>query len=569
MRVKFSPKNIFLLISLVVAAAVSFLTFYIANSQFEAHVISNYVQDSETYVNSLALEYFDFDGKLSLKSVGEPDKFVEGILRNKNIHSANLTDANGLVIGSSIPNEINTSLHDDQSWEGAVGGTGQLTNLDRNTGSATLYLPLTSESGSIKGVVIISASLPNELLAAQKFTQVVVYVVLGSLLIFIIISYIAMAELEMKVEEKERSIFDSSKAQTEEKQLYEAITSSIAEALIVISKDKQIIMLNDEAEKLTGRKCSAVEYRSYEKIINFYDENGKKIKKDPIAQGLEHGGLVHVSSKEGFYLKSQSGILTPVAINVAPISADKSFVKGVAVTIIDISAEKELQQVKDEFVYVVAHELGNPIFALDGYLSLLKNYGKNFSKDGKEVLRSATEINRQLSSLVNDLLEVARNETGRLTFDLEPIAVEEILAEVVKNSAFKAKDKKVKLSSRVTKVPRVIGNKQKIKEVLTNLVDNAVKYTPSGGAVHADLYLHDDRVFLSVSDNGIGLSEDNKKHLFEKFFRVKNKNTEGISGTGLGLFISKQIIEKCGGKIWATSEEGKGSTFYISLKIAK
>jgi PAS domain S-box-containing protein len=378
-----------------------------------------------------------------------------------------------------------------------------------------------------------------------------------------------MYELEEKMEANERSIFDKSRAQTEEKQLYEAITTSIAEALVVINKDKQILMFNTEAEKLIGTKSSAVEYRSYEKIISFFDENKRKIKKDPIKEALEKGQIIHISSRDGFHLKAGSGDLVPVAVNIAPVAEGKSFVKGVAVTIIDISTERELQKVKDEFVYVVAHELGNPIFALDGYLSLMEGREKALGKDGKEILNSAQGINRQLSSLVNDLLEVARNETGRLTFDMEKINLGAILAEVIKNSDFKAREKNIKIVFKNKKAPMAIGNERKIKEVATNLVDNAIKYTKKSGTVEVDVFQHENRVIVEIKDNGVGISPENQKHLFEKFYRVKNKATEGISGTGLGLFIAKQIVEKCGGKIWAISEEDKGSTFYFSLKTTK
>jgi two-component system phosphate regulon sensor histidine kinase PhoR len=553
----------------LVTAAVCLLTYLFAGKEFESYVTKDYVEHMGTYVNSLAPEYFTFDGKSSLKNTGDPDEFIQGLLRNRAISGAKITDANGLVIASTLPGEVNTALLDNQPWLSALGGSGSLEALNRTTGTVTLYLPIISGTNSIKGVVVLNASFPNDLLVVRRYTNTALSVVFGASLIFVIVAYLTMAELEEKMEAKERSIFDQSKAQTEEKQLYEAITASIAEALIVINKNRQIMMLNKEAEKMTGHKSGTVEFRSYEKVIIFYDEGGKIIKKDPIALGLEKGELVHISSREGFYLKTQSDILVPVAVNVAPVTEDQSFVKGVAVTIIDNSTERELQKVKDEFVYVVAHELGNPIFALDGYLSLLKSYSKTLKKEGRDILANTIEINKQLSSLVNDLLEVARNETGRLTFDLESIKVEDILAEVIKNNSFKAKEHSIKLSSRITELPKAVGNERKIKEVITNLIDNGIKYTPAKGTVHAEAYVHDGRVIISIADNGIGLSPEGQKHLFEKFFRAKSKASEGISGTGLGLFIAKQIVEKCGGKIWATSEEGKGSKFYIALKIAK
>jgi PAS domain S-box-containing protein len=520
-------------------------------------------------VNNLALEFFDFTGSTSLKNDGDPADYMRALLRNEDYRKVKITDANGVIIASTNPSEINLALLGDDAWGKAIGGDDIIEEINQTSGTATLYLPLSAHSNTVRGVVVLEASLPGNFLAVQKFTNVVLYIVFGASVIFVLTAYVTMYELEEKMEAKERSIFDQSRAQTEEKQLYEAITSSIVEALVVISKDKQIMMLNPEAEELFGRKSSEVEYRSYEKIINFYDENGKIIKKDPIADGLEKGRTIHISSKENYHLKGKNNTLIPISINIAPVAEGKSFVKGIAITIVDISTEKELQQVKDEFVYVVGQELGNPIFALDGYLNLLKGHSKSLKKEGREILEDTININQQLSSLVNDLLEVARNETGRLTFDLESIDVGKILADVLKASEFKSREKRVKIEFKKTTVLKAIGNEQKIREVCTNLIDNAIKYTPSGGKVLVEAFLHDKKIIVSVKDDGIGLTPDNKRHLFEKFFRVKNKATANISGTGLGLFIAKQIVEKCGGKIWATSEEDKGSTFYFSLKVAK
>jgi two-component system sensor histidine kinase VicK len=141
--------------------------------------------------------------------------------------------------------------------------------------------------------------------------------------------------------------------------------------------------------------------------------------------------------------------------------------------------------------------------------------------------------------------------------------------EVVQNEMFHAKEKKISISITSTKAPKAIGNNQKIKEVITNLVNNAIKYTPTDGTVKIIFNIDNNHLVTSIADSGIGISEENQKQLFKKFFRVKNKETVGISGTGLGLFIAKQIVEKCGGEIWATSKESKGSTFSFSLKTTK
>ncbi|MBW6431835.1 PAS domain-containing sensor histidine kinase [Patescibacteria group bacterium] len=568
MRGKVNIRYKFLIASVFFVLIAGALSFYVAGIQLQKYILDSHLSSVSNYVNSLSREYFDFSESTSLKKSGDPVAFSERLLKDNNLKDFVLTDANGTIIYASNKKIINTGVHTDTNWKNAITGIGFVTDLDHQDRCLTNYIPLISESNNVRGVVYFNSEVPRSFELIRSFQLEVAAIVIIVSLFFTFVAYFIMYELENQMNYQERSVNDASRALEEEQRLYEAITTSLAEALIVINHDGQIILFNTEAEKLTDHKASDVEYRSYKNIITIFDENNKKVATNPIEESLKSGKLIRTSSKDGYRLK-KDGKLIPINMSVAPITSEKSFVKGVSVTIEDISAEQELQKVKDEFVYLVAHELGNPIFALDGYLTILESSIKKIDPNTKDILKSAKGINNQLSTLVNDLLEVSRNETGRLTFEMEKIKLTEIFETVINNESFKAKEKHIEISFKKSKLPTVLGNTQKIKEVATNLINNAIKYTPNGGRVSV-IFENDGKLVTShVKDSGIGLSEENKKHLFEKFFRAKDKETEGITGTGLGLFISKQIIEKCNGKIWAESEKGKGSTFSFSLKIAK
>jgi len=192
-------------------------------------------------------------------------------------------------------------------------------------------------------------------------------------------------------------------------------------------------------------------------------------------------------------------------------------------------------------------------------------FGK-ISAKVKKIIEEAIAINKQLSSLVQDLLEVIRSESGQLKFALEPVKIDEIIKEEIKDLSIKANEKKIKLIYDERKLPQVIGNPQKLKEVIINLIDNAIKYSKDKTKIIVNHEITKDTIITNVIDNGIGMTEEEKKHLFEKFYRIQNEETKNIPGTGLGLFIVKTLIRKMNGDIWVESKRGEGSTFSFSLK---
>jgi signal transduction histidine kinase len=235
-----------------------------------------------------------------------------------------------------------------------------------------------------------------------------------------------------------------------------------------------------------------------------------------------------------------------------------------------IAGLKQLQQLKDEFVFIAAHELRTPVAAIKGYLSLvLEGIAGPVSDAVKKFINKVMNANARLIRLVDDLLEVARSEAGRLTVEVRSTDIALPIQAVLTELKPLADEKSIEfMYSPPFGLPKVLADENRVKEIMVNLVGNAIKYTVGAGTVTISHEVWDNALITHIKDTGIGMSKEEQKKLFEKFYRIQNEKTRDVTGTGLGLFIVKQIVEKMNGKIWCESEEGKGSTFSFSLPIA-
>lgn len=231
---------------------------------------------------------------------------------------------------------------------------------------------------------------------------------------------------------------------------------------------------------------------------------------------------------------------------------------------------KRFEELKEEFVFIAAHELKTPVAAIKGYLSLiLEGLAGPVSEQVKSFLGNVIKANQRLIQLVEDLLSVARSESGRLTIPLAVIDIKEPIAAVLKELKSLADEKKIGIFyNPPLNLPQAMGNSDRVKEIMVNLIGNAVKYTPYSGKIEIFHSIRENFLVTEIKDSGLGIAPEFQKKLFEKFYRVPDERIKGISGTGLGLFIVKQIIEKMNGRIWFISEKDKGSTFSFSLPLA-
>jgi signal transduction histidine kinase len=229
---------------------------------------------------------------------------------------------------------------------------------------------------------------------------------------------------------------------------------------------------------------------------------------------------------------------------------------------------RELDGLKDEFISLVSHELRTPLTSIRGYVELLLDE-EGLDEEQRRFLAVVDRNSERLLELVSDLLFLAQVDAGKLTFELGPVDLEELVAECVESALPAAAAKGVAVASTIDHLPALDGDRARLAQVLDNLISNAIKFTPAGGRVEVRLAAADDTAVLEVEDTGLGLREDELARLFERFFRSSRATEHAIPGTGLGLTIAKTIVERHGGRIALESAVDVGTTVRVELPLSQ
>ncbi|MGZ8868059.1 MAG: sensor histidine kinase, partial [Thermoanaerobaculia bacterium] len=229
---------------------------------------------------------------------------------------------------------------------------------------------------------------------------------------------------------------------------------------------------------------------------------------------------------------------------------------------------EDLSRLKDEFLSIASHELRTPVTSIKGYTQLAKTLiRENDLSTSEEYLDIALDQIDRMSRLILELLDVSRIETGRLEIRREPIRWSTFVRDVVHRHHTAVSDRRFHLD--VPEDSKVVeGDRDRLEQVLGNLLENAVKYSPDGSEIFVNVEDRGDRVQTSVCDRGIGIPADELTQVFERFHRGRQVSSTNYGGLGLGLYITKQIVERHGGQIWVESAEGVGTTFHFSLPVA-
>jgi PAS domain S-box-containing protein len=242
------------------------------------------------------------------------------------------------------------------------------------------------------------------------------------------------------------------------------------------------------------------------------------------------------------------------------------FFGGTVYAFRDITEEHQLEELKAEFIATASHELRTPLAAVYGAAQTLRRHDFALDDAGRErFITLIVDESDRLAGIVNQILLANQLEVGRLDLETEPFDAADLVERVVESARTHAPPHisfDIKTSP---DVPPVAADKDRARQVLVNLVDNAVKYSPSGGRVELGLEPKDGAVLFRVVDEGMGIPEGEQRRIFEKFYRLDPNMTKGIGGTGLGLYICSELVERMGGRIWLESKEGKGSAFYFQL----
>jgi signal transduction histidine kinase len=230
---------------------------------------------------------------------------------------------------------------------------------------------------------------------------------------------------------------------------------------------------------------------------------------------------------------------------------------------------KQLDQMKDDFISVASHELRTPLTAIKSYAAMM---AKDFQGKIPEKIKKRMDIInfsiQRLEQLINDLLNVSRLEQGKLDFQLSPVNTDEIITEIINQLRVTAEQKQLQLNYNARPdLQSAQSHPDRLREVLLNLIGNAIKYTKQG-QVQITQKQENNKLYILIQDTGIGISPEDREKLFQKFSRIRNEQTQDISGTGLGLWITKTIVEKMQGKIYLDSVIGQGTVVTVILPIA-
>lgn len=349
----------------------------------------------------------------------------------------------------------------------------------------------------------------------------------------------------------------------------EAIYRSIPDGVCVIDKDRKILSFNRGAEVFFGiKKADAIDHY-YNDIFSHKDQKGQVIPSadSPLEESLKTGK--EILSREIFTRISQ-GRYIPTLISVIPIINRNQDTEGAAIFFRDITNEIKLEQLKSDFISVVSHELRIPLTTIKESINIvLEEIVGQINDNQKKALSNAKSEIERLARLLEELLDVSRIESGRFKMRRTKLDLVEVIKRVYQSYQPIADKELVSFSLDITPVvPAVIGDSDRVYQVLANLLSNAFKFTPEGGSVKISCSQKDmGFVECSVIDTGRGIPVSGVERLFERFEQLGLEEDKRRGGIGLGLYIAKMFIDSLGGTISAKSKEGEGSTFTFTLPI--
>jgi len=276
-------------------------------------------------------------------------------------------------------------------------------------------------------------------------------------------------------------------------------------------------------------------------------------------------GIIQTEYKVEGDLRRRDGSTVSVGVTYAPLLARDGRLVNIIVDVHDITRFREAEELKSTFISVISHELKTPVSLIKGYAGTLRR--KDASWDEKTLRESLAVIEEEsdrLNALIDNLLDASRLQAGALSLSMDDVALDDVSRRIV--AKFRTQAKKHHLVVDFPpEFPAVQGDEARLEQVLSNLLTNAIKYSPDGGTVRVGGRVLPDAVVITVSDQGIGIAPAEQTRIFDAFYRVDDAPTRRTQGTGLGLFLAKAVVEAHGGHIWVESDPGRGTTFSFSL----
>jgi len=400
-----------------------------------------------------------------------------------------------------------------------------------------------------------------------------------------IADYAAVALENVRLRERELALWRDAEM---ERHRLERIISSMAEGLLITDQHGNITSLNQSARQLFSQaqiELNEEPWPSLRKLANRAEPGWLTELADMVDYALAGHTVFNQELSAGI-----SGDTIPLTLSVSAAPLNETGLTptqpvGVVTVLNDITSTKQIEKLKDEFVSVVSHELRTPLTAIKGYTQHLmrrlnkqlrekrrlagvehlpKEFPESYDLRSLQIVQSQSE---QLERLVNDLLDLSRVQWGEMNLHYTSFHLADVLIERTQLAQVSAEEHTILLDIQVQE-SRIVADKLRVGQVIGNILDNAIRFSPQGRQVRVELKEQDNEYLVSITDQGIGVRPEYIDHIFERFYRVRNTASRQYSGIGLGLFVAKAIIEEHGGRIWVSSNQGLGSTFSFTLPRA-
>jgi PAS domain S-box-containing protein len=342
-----------------------------------------------------------------------------------------------------------------------------------------------------------------------------------------------------------------------------AIFQHSAEGILTVDMALRIIDFNPAMERLTGWRENEVLGRFYYEVLRPKDRQGNELglQGSPILQAFAGQTVVN----REMVISARDGQRFDVSVTASCVRSSKGEPTSGILTVRDITRERQQEEQRSTFISVISHELQTPIAIIKGYASTLARADATFDRESlRSRLQTVEEEADRLNKLVGNLLYASRIQAGGLQMELTPLDLANLVQNVTRRLQVKSPGVTVKVNL-PSNLPATMADRDRIEEVLENLLDNAVKYSPDKAVVTVACHVTGDEVIVSVSDTGMGISLREQEQIFDRFYRVGNGKTRSLQGAGLGLYICRAIVEAHGGRIWVESALHQGSTFLFSL----
>ena len=362
---------------------------------------------------------------------------------------------------------------------------------------------------------------------------------------------------------------------TEEEKKMTAIVNSIAEGLILLDSSDRVLHINPAAERLLNLSVDNIdkditEIIQNDELLHIFEDNQRQISLNkPTEQIPSKNEETSFTSEVTLIHHDEKLVLRTIA---SPFLDEHGLTLGTVYLFEDITREKEIDQMKSDFISLVSHELRTPLTSIIGFVSFILDGKAGAINDRQR--NSLARVQRQskrLAALINDLLDISRIESGRIQMEQESISILEIVTQRLEEIRPQADEKSIRLALTAPEsIPDILGDEARMGQVFTNLIGNAIKFTPDSGEVSVKVEADGNLLHVEVIDTGPGIPAEERQKVFDKFYQLSDISTRQQGGSGLGLSITKSIVEAHGGKLWIDDgNQGKGSNFQFVLPLIR